>query len=436
MNNRTTFIGLLALCSATLYAEEAGHRPMNILLIMADDFGYECLSANGSDTYSTPNIDRLANRGIRFNRCYSNPLSTLSRVQLMTGKYNVRNYVAFGQLDRKEVTFGNLLQEKGYATCIAGKWQLGKELDSPQHFGFEQSCLWQHAAGAYAPGGGDSRYANPVMEYNGRSVEYTQGEFGPDVACDFIIDFMRENKEQPFFAYYPMILTHCPFVSTPDSKDWKVERSKTYAGNPIHFPDMVNYTDKLIGKLLDELDRLGLTDNTLIVFTGDNGTDRTVVSSRLNGKPYPGGKGLTTDAGVHVPLIVSCPGGLKGEVNDNLVDFTDFLPTLCEAASVSVPDSIQSDGKSFYPQLLGKKHKAREWVYCWYAPREVDDRKAKAFARDKQYKLYRSGEFYDVSQDFEEKAPLSLIALTKKQRNVYRTLKSVIDRYDAARKTP
>ncbi|MFV0585409.1 MAG: sulfatase-like hydrolase/transferase, partial [Parabacteroides gordonii] len=104
MNNRTTFIGLLALCSATLYAEEAGHRPMNILLIMADDFGYECLSANGSDTYSTPNIDRLANRGIRFNRCYSNPLSTPSRVQLMTGKYNVRNYVAFGQLDRKEVT--------------------------------------------------------------------------------------------------------------------------------------------------------------------------------------------------------------------------------------------------------------------------------------------------------------------------------------------
>lgn len=353
----------------------------------------------------------------------------------MTGKYNVRNYEAFGMLSREEVTFGQLLQANGYATCIAGKWQLGKESDSPQHFGFAHSCLWQHMAGAYASDGADSRYANPVMEYNGSTVEYSQREFGPDVACDYIIDFLRKNEQkQPFLVYYPMILTHCPFVPTPDSNDWNAERSKTYNGNPAYFSDMVSYTDKLVGRLLNELDRLGLTDNTLIIFTGDNGTDRTV-TSQFNGKPYPGGKGKTIDSGVHVPLIISCPGGLKGCVNNNLIDFTDFLPTLCEAASVSIPDSIQLDGKSFYPQLLGKQTEVREWVYCWYAPRDVDDKKAQVFARNHQYKLYRSGEFYNVSQDFEEKHPLSLLFLTEEQKKVYHTLKSVINQYNEIQRT-
>lgn len=428
MNDKIFISGILSFCSTVIYAIGTD-RPMNILLIMADDFGYECVGANGGESYITPNIDRLADQGIRFNYCYSNPLSTPSRVQLMTGKYNVRNYVSFGRMDRKEVTFGNLLRGKGYATCIAGKWQLGKEKDSPQHFGFEQSCLWQHMAGAYASDKADSRYANPVMEYNGHSVEYSQGEFGPDVACDFIIDFLRKNKERPFFVYYPMILTHCPFVPTPDSKDWNAERSKTYKGNAVYFSDMVSYTDRLVGKIVDELDRLGLRDNTLIIFTGDNGTD-SPVSSILHGKPYLGGKGKTIDSGVHIPLIVSCPNGLKGSVNNNLVDFTDFLPTLCDVANVSIPDSIQLDGKSFYSQLSGKETEARKWVYCWYAPREVDHTKAKVFARNKQYKLYRSGEFYDIQLDFEEKKPLSRSSLTKEQSEVYQALDSVIEHYD------
>lgn len=429
MNDKIVFIGMFSFCSMAVCAVDTD-RPMNILLIMADDFGYECVGANGGQSYFTPNIDRLANQGIRFSHCYSNPLSTPSRVQLMTGKYNIRNYVAFGRMDRGEITFGNLLQEKGYATCIAGKWQLGKEKDSPQHFGFEQSCLWQHMAGAYAPDGADSRYANPVMEYNGRSIEYSQGEFGPDVGCDFIINFLRKNQERPFFVYYPMILTHCPFMPTPDSKDWKAERSNTYKGKSIYFSDMVSYTDKLVGRILDELERLGLKDNTLIIFTGDNGTDRPI-SSLLNGKLYQGGKGKTIDSGIHVPLIVSCPNGLKDNVNDNLIDFTDFLPTLCDVAKISVPDSLQFDGKSFYPQLFRKDAEVRQWIYCWYAPREVDNKKAKVFVRNKQYKLYRSGEFYDILLDFEEKNPLPLSSLTKEQDNVYRTLKSVIERYDA-----
>lgn len=424
--NKKTISGGLMLLGSSCISIMAQDRPMNIVLIMADDFGYECVGANGSNSYSTPNIDRLADQGILFNNCYSNPLSTPSRVQLMTGRYNIRNYVAFRKLDRREITFGNLLKNGGYTTCVAGKWQLGEEEDSPQHFGFEQSCLWQHMAGAFASDGADSRYANPVMEYNGKPVEYQQGEFGPDVSCSFIIDFIRQNKEQPFFVYYPMILTHAPFVPTPDSKNWQAERARN-KGETVNFSDMVSYADKQVGNIVKELERLNLRDNTLIIFTGDNGTDRPICS-QFRGQPYLGGKGKTIDSGVHVPLIVSCPGGNIGIENNNLIDFTDFLPTLCEVANVSVPDSIELDGISFSPQLFGKESKVREWVYCWYSPREVKDDKAKVFARDKQYKLYRSGEFYDVLMDFEEEKPIS--KLTHEQKKKYEILKSVITFYD------
>lgn len=422
--NKVLTFGLLTSSFVRLHASGENEK-MNIILIMADDFGYECVGVNGSDSYKTPNIDRLAQKGIRFTHCHSNPLSTPSRVQLMTGQYNARNYTAFGELRRTEVTFGNILKEAGYATCIAGKWQLGKELDSPQHFGFEQSCLWQHANGAYDSNKHDSRYANPILEYNSEKKEYTNGEFGPEVACDFLLNFIRENHNRPFFAYYPMILTHCPFIPTPDSPDWAAQRSETYKGDEQYFPYMVQYADKLVGRIIDQIESLGLTDNTLIIFTGDNGTDRPVISS-FNGKPYPGGKGKTIDSGTHVPLIVAYPGGEKGIENNNLIDFTDFLPTLCDVAKVPIPANIETDGLSFYPQLKGETKAVREWIYCWYAPRDVDDKKAAVFARNHRYKLYRSGEFYDVQTDFNEEKPIPENLLKKNQKEIYRMLQEVI----------
>lgn len=425
---RTLFsISALCLSSGFMFASQPRDR-MNIVLIMADDFGYECIGANGGG-YATPHIDRLAEEGVRFQHCHSNPLSTPSRVQLMTGKYNVRNYTAFAKLERKEVTFANLLQEAGYATCIAGKWQLGKDKDAPRHFGFDKSCLWQHTQRAVDARKCDTRYANPVADVDGETVEFPQGTFGPDIYCDFVLDFIRDHQEKPFFVYYPMALTHSPFVSTPDSKEWTPVRSSTYRGDPVHFPDMVEYTDKLVGRIMDELDSLHLRENTLVIFTGDNGTGTAIVSM-LNGEPYPGGKGKTTDAGTHVPLIVSCPGGLEGKVNDNLVDFTDFLPTLCEAAEVDISSLSGLDGKSFFPQLKGKTKKTRQWIYCWYAPRQVNDEEAAVFARTQQYKLYRSGKFYDVCNDFNETTPIPRQQMTRKQQKVYDRLSEVIDIYE------
>ena len=428
------FLPMLTLCmsSGYLHASTPQNR-MNIVLIMADDFGYECIGANGGN-YQTPHIDKLAEEGIRFEHCHSNPLSTPSRVQLMTGKYNVHNYVAFGKLDRGEDTFGNILKNTGYATCIAGKWQLGKEKDSPKHFGFDTSCLWQQTASAVDEQGHDTRYANPVMDINGETIESPQGTFGPDIFCDFVLDFIKRHKESPFFVYYPMVLTHCPFVSTPDSEEWSPMRSPTYKGNAVHFPDMIEYTDKLVGRILKQLDELQLRDNTLIIFTGDNGTDSPVISM-LNGKPYPGGKGKTIDSGTHVPLIVSCPQGEKGKVNKELIDFTDFLPTLCDGAGINRPTTPETDGKSFYPQLYGKKTEARKWIYCWYAPRQVYDEKAIVFARDRKYKLYRTGEFYDIENDFYEKSPITKPNMTGKQKKIFKALQTVINKYeDAAKK--
>jgi arylsulfatase A len=380
----------------------------NVILIMADDLGFECIGANGGTSYETPGIDRLALSGMRFENCHSQPLCTPSRVQIMTGIYNVRNYTDFGVLDRGQITFGNLFKEAGYATVIAGKWQLGKEEDAPHHFGFNEYCLWQHRYGRVDDQTHDTRFSNPRLEVNGQTIRYTGGEYGPDLVSDFICDFIEKNKDKPFLAYYPMILTHCPFTPTPDSKDWDPQDmgSLSYKGEPIYFSDMVAYMDKMVGKIVAKLDELGLRENTLIVFTGDNGTDQPIVSM-LAGKEYVGGKGLTSDNGTHVPLVASWPGTIKGaSICHDLVDFSDILHTLCEAAGIRPPGELMVDGRSILPQLKGQVGQPREWIYGWYA--RDGKTNAKEWVRDKNYKLYRSGELYNVTVDLYEQNPLDI----------------------------
>jgi len=165
---------------------------------------------------------------------------------------------------------------------------------------------------------------------------------------------------------------------------------------------MVEYVDHLVGKIEQELKRQGLLENTYIIFTGDNGTDSPVVS-QLNGQPFPGRKGSMTDGGTRVPLIVSRPGVIPAAVHDDLVDFSDFLPTLCQIAEQAIPkDQGTLDGRSFLPQLEGKTVKPRDAVYCWYNP-YMKPGKTKVFARNQRYKLYQSGKFYDMQTDPKEK---------------------------------
>ena len=404
----------------------AADRP-NVVLIMVDDFGYECVTANGGESYQTPNVDRLAASGVRSENCHVQPLCTPTRAQLMTGRYNVRNYINFGTLLRSETTFGNLMQGAGYATGICGKWQLGHEEDSPQHFGFQESCLWQQTRRP-------PRYTNPGLEYNGVPRDFTKGEYGPTLVNDFALDFITRHKAESFFLYYPMILTHDPFQPTPDSPDFDPTISSEAKQRSVkHFADMTAYMDKMVGQVVRKLDELGIRDNTLLIFLGDNGTHSSV-TSRFNGEDYKGGKGSTNSHGTHVPLVVSWPAVIKqGRVESDLVSSTDFLPTICAAAGVEVPANV--DGVSFLPQLRGEKGTRRDWLYTWYSPRQKLDLTVKEYAFDERFKLYRTGQFYDLGIDDAETNDLEGTALASDAASAKVKLQGVLDRFKDARPT-
>ncbi|HEX6985294.1 MAG TPA: sulfatase-like hydrolase/transferase, partial [Planctomycetaceae bacterium] len=213
---------LLATLVPSLPAPAAESDRPNVVLVMADDLGAECLSAYGCREYATPHLDALAASGARFTHCYATPLCTPSRVQIMTGKYGFRNYVEFGYLPPDETTFGDLLQAAGYRTCVAGKWQLsgqGRQYPAktdPADWGFDEHCLWQlNNRAPYGDRG--PRYWDPYLERNGEVVTPGPDAYGPDVVNDFLLDFIGRNRNRPFFAYYPMILTHGPYEPTPAS---------------------------------------------------------------------------------------------------------------------------------------------------------------------------------------------------------------------------
>jgi len=435
MENKWPYLLLLSILvianTACETEEKKAVRP-NIILIMADDLGYETINANGGTSYQTPAIDQMAAEGIRFEHCYAQPLCTPSRVKIMTGLYNVRNYVRFGILDTTQTTFGHLFQEAGYATCVVGKWQLGKDPMSPRKAGFDEHCLWQVTQGRVDTAGRDTRFSAPVLETNGELKAYGKTEFGPRIVADYGMGFMERSvkAEQPFLLYYPMILTHCPFSPTPDSPEWAVDDTTVmkYKGKAHYFEDMVAYTDRIIGELNAKLEALGIKDNTLVIFTGDNGTDVPIVSM-LNGREVAGAKGKSTDGGTRVPLVIQWPSQIpSGRLSQDLVDFSDMLPTICEAAEISVPSTLDVDGRSFLPQLKGEEGEARQWVYNWYA-RNGKAEDATVFARNQRYKLYDSGGFYEVPDDYSEERPMFIEQLTPETRMVYDTLKQVLEHY-------
>jgi arylsulfatase A len=427
---------LLAVASWAALHAIAAPKPVtrpNVIVILADDLGYECLGANGGKSYRTPNLDRLAREGVRFEHCYAQPNCTPTRVQLLTGMSNVRNYVDFGTLEKSQTTFGQLLRDAGYATCIAGKWQLGaKDAGLPKHFGFDEHCLWSHM-------GRGERYANPSLSVNG-GLKTFPGGYGPDVCQEFVVNFIRRHRDRPFLVHYPMILTHGPHEATPDSADWGKSVAKPRKLGQQHFTDMVAYMDKLVGALVKELETLGLRQNTLLLFTGDNGTGRGIISETATDMEFAGEKGSTTRGGMHVPLIVNWPAGMKpGTVCRDLVDMTDFLPTLCEATGITAPKTLTLDGRSFLPQVRGEKGAPREWIYSYWVPlREnqtahVGTRGAVEQAFDHRFKLYSTGEFFDLDRDPEEKSPRRVAGLSGDAATAARKLQAALDQFKDAR---
>jgi len=428
-----SLLRLTALFVVSAALAGAAERKPNLVLIMADDLGYETIGADGGTSYRTPVLDRLAATGVRFDQCYAQPLCTPTRVQLMTGLSNARNYIDFGNMDRDAVTFANLLKPAGYATCMVGKWQLGQEPTLPKKFGFDEHCLWWFLRRA-------ERYKNPGLEINGVSKDWTNNEYGPDLLSDYALDFIQRKKDEPFFLYYAMTLTHDPYEATPDSPGYaRADRkaAKRNGGSDKvrfrNFHDMVEYTDKLVGKVVARLEALGLRENTLVIFLGDNGTGRGT-PSQMGDRLVLGGKGMPKDRGMHVPMIVNWPGAIgSGRVVNDLVDTTDFLPTLLDVAHVPLPQDIPFDGRSFLPQLRGERGQPREWIYSWYSPRQNNNKTITEFAFNRDFKLYRTGQFYDLRTDREEEHALKVSELSGETAAAAAQLQRALDRYKDAR---
>jgi len=372
-------ICILCFLFQSLNAEE--NKP-NIILILADDLGIESLKTYGGHSTITPNIDKLAEEGMLFTHCFANPKCTPSRAELLSGTYpgitgltRVLTHFSDKQfLDPlKFNSFANQLKEAGYATAVAGKWNISwlEKDNTVKALGFDEHCLWQMYD---KEGKKRSRYYHPYLRKNDKILEKEiEDRFGPDVICDFIIDFIDENRDKPFMVYYPSVIPHTPYVRVPGNTETVKLPNNKLKHRTEYFPEMVNYLDKNVGRITAALEKNGLAENTIVVFLADNGTHEPVTSIWGDDKvKIKGGKATMTDRGSRVPLIVKWPDRVKaGTSCDDLIELADFMPTLCEIANAPQPKQ-KIYGQSFYPQLMGKKGNPREWVHIeWSDYRQI-----------------------------------------------------------------
>ena len=410
---RVGCLGALVCCAASVAfaarqpGRDAEKRP-NIVLIMADDVGSEVLGCHGGTSYRTPRLDALAGTGTRFTNCYSMPVCHPSRLTIMTGQYPFRHPTKWGSWPQGVTTFAHVLKQAGYATAVAGKWQLTLQKDDPTHpaqLGFDESAVFGWHEGP--------RFHNPMIYRNGVVWEKKRKPhvYGPEVYTEFLIDFMTRNKDRPFFAYYPMALCH------EISNDFKPVPPPGPNGRYRTFAEMVDDMDAAVGRIVAALDRLDLRKNTAILFTTDNGSPTRYLThvehlggkivrhhrpviSMLGDEAVGGGKGTMTDAGTRVPLLVSWPGTTpSGRTCDDLIDFSDFLPTLAELAGAPLPNEVALDGQSFAPRLRAAPGDSRRWVFC--------EHKGKRWVRNHRWKLYDDGRLIDVENDPGEKNPIA-----------------------------
>lgn len=404
-------------------------RP-NVILIMADDIGYECIGVNGSNSYITPVLDSLSNHGIRFTNAYSQPLCTPSRVKIMTGKPNYENYEYFGYLGSDRKTFGNLFKDNGYNTAVVGKWQLNglsyklkdhKKMSKPLDFGFDEYSLWQLS---HPRDSNKERFANPKIEQNGKILETNISDYGPDIVSNYALDFIRRNRDNPFFLYYPMILVHDPFSPTPDSEIWK-EESKRNINDTKYYSDMITYMDKIIGKIINELKENSILENTLLIFIGDNGTHPNIISIN-NGQEIKGAKGNTIKYGTNVPMFVNWDSQInKSFTSHSLIGFEDFYTTFEDILKVS---KIKSSGISFLNLLNGKDFNERKVLNSYYDSRwgaRVNKFRS-VYSQTTEYKLYKNGKFFNIKEDPMEIAHIDI--LTTEQRQIKSMLKEELDK--------
>lgn len=396
-----------------LWAADKIPTPPNIIMILTDDVGLGDIGCCGGSV-PTPHIDKMASEGIRFAQCYSTPLCGPSRCQLLTGRYPFRTGLINNQSHNavspdREVMIPTVMKKAGYVTGSCGKW--GQICEGPGEWGFDEYLVF--------PGSG--RYWRDQTEaytVNHVKTNLPKGQYLPDIMHTFVVNFINSHKDQPFFLYYPMSHIHGPIVPTPDSKPG--------AGRNQLYTDNIAYMDKLVGKLMDELDKLGLRENTLVLFAGDNGTASFgAETATVNGRKISGRKASMLEGGSRVPLIASWKGVMSsGKVVNDLVDFSDFFVTFADLGGAKLPAGVKLDGKSFAAQLKGEKGSPREYVYV--------ELNGKSFVRDSQYKLTNDGHLFDLKN-----APFEEIAVGIDTNNAVTTkarthLQEILNQYPTA----
>lgn len=377
----------------------------NFVIIMTDDLGASQLSCYGNQEIQTPQLDRLAEQGMRFRTCYATPNCSVTRMMLMTGRYGFRtgwyNFLEReyapqpGSLQfdigRSEITFADLVKQRGYATGIAGKWQLpGTPENRIYDCGFDDYCMWmwKHQLPQSDSGSGkgknaydplqslhafkkSNRYWDPAVMVNKKKLPTKPDEFGPEIFANYVCDYISRHRQHPFLVYYSMVMIH--------------KHNKTLPGVPdIHHPGQqtspgsvklnVEYVDHLVGRIMQAVADAGVAENTYVIFTGDNG-------------PAKQGKGEVTEKGARVPLIVRGPGIKAGAVSDELASLADVFPTVAELAKAKLPGDRKIDGISLVPVLLDRPGERREWLFSYLADQRM--------LRSKRWLLEGDGQFYD-----------------------------------------
>ncbi len=429
----------------------------NVIVILADDLGWADLGSYGSSFYETPNLDQLAKNGIKFTNSYAtSPVCSPTRASMMTGKYPTktgvtdwipgrsedgknRNYekiktpsTAF-QLALEEKTIAELALENGYQTFFAGKWHLGEEEKYwPQYQGFQTNKAGWSKGGPTgkvndSTGGFFTPYQNPLL------IDGPKGEYLTDRLTDECIKFLEHKNNTPFFLMYAMYAVHNPMQApkaliqkyqakqkllglqdsnrfTKDEKWMQNElgwKRRLIQDNPI-YAAMIENMDWNIGRLLNKLKALGLDDNTLIIFTSDNGGLSTAEGSNTVNGPLRAGKGWLYEGGIRVPLIMYYKGKLKsGTQTDMPVTIADLYPTIASVINTQYKKDINIDGENIFPWLSKPNTSINRSIYWHYPHYSNQGGKPSAAIRQGKYKLiynYEDGssELYNLANDISE----------------------------------
>ena len=364
----------------------------------------------GHATYKTPNLDRLADSGVKFETCWATPVCSPSRAAILTGRYGFRtgwfdndlrpHHDEPGyDLTENNLVFSWLLRRAGYATAMAGKWQLSGQWPTMIYeYGFDEYCTWGLIPGTDYDGpieeigmplpGRPARYWHPAIVQNNQQLDTGPEDYGPDIFVDFVNDFVARHQDGPFFVYYPMCLTHkswdfdlnkYTYVPTP-RLDAAGHRTAGRSDNTLK--SNVEYMDHLVGRIVSNLDDLEIRNETVIIFTSDNAT-----------AGY-GKDALGQEKGPRVPMIVNGPGYVAPIASSmELIDFSDVLLTLADMSGLTLPDDYIVDGKSFAPVLRYEKG-LRDWIFSYCGDRR--------FLRDKRWLLDGHGDFYDCGNRRDE----------------------------------